>query len=292
MKKFVAFVLAGIMTMGMGTTAFAKRSIYVDLVEATGASPQIVNDRTMVPVRAITEMLGYKVNWIESKQQVEVCDPYIGVPVIIMNINSKLAYYTKYEPLLGETVGVEKILDSPATLINDRTYVPLRFISEAVGYTVDYNVDTADVYLFSPEYQANHAGEGKGERPSGVWDDGKGEDRPSGVWDDGKGEDRPSGVWDDGIGDVVPLSYAEMTYVLEQTTNDWLAMSDAEKEEFVMMVGRWWEDYENIIVEDYEEMIDMLNHQCETYYRNKVNEFVFLTVCDIYDMDVSVYAAG
>lgn len=278
MKKFFVMLLTGAMIMGMGTTAFAKGGIYVDLVEANGASPQIVNDRTMVPVRAITEMLGYKVNWNESKKQVEVCDPDTGVAVIVMNIDSKQAYYTKYEPALGERVGVQKQLDAPATLLNDRTYVPLRFISEAVGYTVEYHADTADVYLFSPEYQARQAGEGKGE------------DRPSGVWDDGKGEDRPSGVWDDGMGSVVPLTYEEMLYVCEPTTYDWLEMTPAEKDEFVMMVGRWWEEREGRIVADYDEMVAMLNHQCEQYYRYDVNEYVFYTVCDLYGVDVSVYA--
>ena len=286
MKKLIAGLLTGAMILSMGTTAFAKGNIYVDLVEAKGASPQIVNDRTMVPVRAITEMLGYKVNWIESLKQVEVCDPYTGVVVITMNINSTRAYYVN-----EYGARVQKTLDSPATLINDRTYVPLRFISEAVGYTVDYNVDTADVYLFSPEYQASHVGEGKGEdRPSGIWDDGIGEDRPSGVWDDGIGEDRPSGIWDDGIGAAVPLTFEEQVYVLDQMTYDWLAMTPAEKDDYVMMVGRWWEDYENIIVEDYDEMIDVLDHQCEQYYRNDVNEFVFFTLCDIYGVDVDTYA--
>ena len=265
MKKFFVMLLAGAMIMGMGTTVFAKGGIYVDLVEANGASPQIVNDRTMVPVRAITEMLGYKVNWIESKKQVEVCAPDTGVAVIIMNIDSKQAYYTKYEPALGESVGVQKQLDAPATLINDRTYVPLRFISEAVGYTVEYHADTADVYLFSPEYQARQAGEGKG-------------------------EDSPSGVWDDGMGSVVPLTYEEMLYVCEPTTYDWLEMTTDEKDDFVMMVGRWWEEREGRIVEDYDEMVAMLDRQCEQYYRYDVNEYVFYTVCDLYGVDMSVYA--
>ncbi len=278
MKKLLTGILAGALILSMHTTAFAQGKIFVDLQEVSGTSPEIVNDRTMVPVRAITEMLGYDVNWIESKQQVEVCEKGSTVPVIIMNINSTLAYCTKYEPALGDTVGMEKTLDAPATLINDRTYVPLRFISEAVGYTVDYNVDTADVYLFSPAYTESHIGEGKGE------------DAPSGVWDDGIGEDRPSGVWDDGIGTAVPLTFEEQVYVLDQMTYDWLAMTPAEKDDYVMMVGRWWEDYESIIVEDYDEMVDILDHQCEQYYRNGVDEFVFFTVCDIYGVDVANYA--
>ena len=282
MKKWMAAILTCAMVFSMGTTAFAKGNIYVDLVEAKGASPQIVNDRTMVPVRAITEMLGYDVKWIQEKQQVEVCDPDTGVPVIIMNIDSKRAYYTKYEPVLGDGVGVEKILDAPATLIHDRTYVPLRFISEAVGYTVDYNVDTADVYLFSPQYNANHSGEGKGDSTP--------TQKPSGVWDDGIGVDNPSGVWDDGVGSVVPLTNDEMVYVCDQTTNSWLKMSEEEKDAYVVLVGRWWEERDNFIVPDYDEMVSMLDHQSETYYRNGVDLAILITACELYDIDLLKYA--
>lgn len=170
MKKWLQAIMTSALVLMMSTTALAaKGGIYVDLIEVKGAAPQIVNNRTMVPVRAITEMLGYDVKWTESTKQVEVCDPDTGTTVITMNIDQTRAYYIND---LGAKV--EKTLDAPATLINDRTYVPLRFISEAVGYTVDYSVDTADVYLFSPEYIFNHVGEGKGDdQPSGVWDDGR-----------------------------------------------------------------------------------------------------------------------
>ena len=56
------------------------------------------------------------------------------------------------------------------------------------------------------------------------------------------------------------------------------------------MIARWWEDYENIIVDDYDYMVDALNHQMETYYRNGVDANLFLTVCDIYGVDASHYA--
>lgn len=250
-----------LLVFSMSITAFAKGKIFVDLVEVeTDTPPQIINDRTMVPVRAITEMLGYDVYWIAEKQQVEVCEKGSTVPVIIMNINSTLAYYTVYEEALGDYVGCEAVLDSPAVIINDRTFVPLRFISEAVGYKVEYDAENADVYLFSPEYVKNQEGEGKGEDQTG-----------------------------EGVGTVVPLSYEEMVYVLEQTTEDWLAMSKEDKEAYVLMVGRWWEDYANLIIEDYDEMIEVIDHQMEQYHKNKVDDFVFVTICEIYEVDKNIF---
>ena len=38
-------------------------------------------------------------------------------------------------------------LDAPATLMNNRTMVPLRFVMEAFNVTVDWNGDTRTVEL-------------------------------------------------------------------------------------------------------------------------------------------------
>ena len=291
MKKFrgiTSMGLAVIMILGMSVSVFASGKIYVDLNEVISDTPsQIINNRTMVPVRAITEMLGYDVYWHNDTRQVDVCEKGSTVPVIAMQIDSTKAYYTKYDEELGESVGVEAILDSPATIINSRTFVPLRFISEAVRYVVEWDKDTGDVYLFSPLYIENHQGEGKGGEPGGTGDDGKG--KGLGLAEDGKGE-APEGVNADGKGDVVPLSYEEMEYVLAQTTEDWLAMTKEEKDNYVVLVGRWWEDYENLIVEDYEDMVKVVDHQMEQYHKNGVNDYVFYTICEIYDVDVTVYA--
>lgn len=263
-KSLLLAVLVLMLVLGMSVSVFAKGNIFVDLQEvATDTPSQIINDRTMVPVRAITEMLGYDVYWHGDTRQVDVCEKDSTDPVIIMQIDSTKAYYAKYNDK-GDKIMVEASLDSPATIVNDRTLVPLRFISEAVGYDVEYIPETGDVYLFSPEYIENHKGEGKGEAPEGVNADGKGE--------------------------VIPLSYEQMEYVLAQKTEDWLAMSEDEKAELVNLIARWWEDYENIVVEDFDDMVMVVDHQMEQYHKNGVNDYVFYTICEIYDVDVTVYA--
>ena len=67
-------------------------------------------------------------------------------------------------------------------------------------------------------------------------------------------------------------------------------MTKEEKDNYVVLVGRWWEDYENLIVEDYEDMVKVVDHQMEQYHKNGVNDYVFYTICEIYDVDVTVYA--
>jgi hypothetical protein len=85
--------------------------------------PFIESGRTLVPVRFIAEALGHKVDWIQETRTVTIDDGEILLP-----IGSTTATVN------GETV----TLDVPAKLLESRTYVPLRFISENLDCTVDW----------------------------------------------------------------------------------------------------------------------------------------------------------
>ena len=113
---------------------------------------------------------------------------------------------------------------------------------------------------------------------SGISEDDVVEEIPSGINEDGIGEDPDFG---EGIGEVIALSDEEREYVQKQTTNSWLEMTETEKDDLVVLIGRWLEESRNYIVEDYDELVAMLDHQMEQYYRNNVNESVFDTVIDI-----------
>ena len=88
--------------------------------------PTLINDRTMVPVRAIFEALGATVDWIDDTQTVVSS---MGDTNIKMNINDKV--------LLKNGQPIE--LDVPAQLVGKRTLVPVRAISEAYDCFVDWN---------------------------------------------------------------------------------------------------------------------------------------------------------
>ena len=104
---------------------------------------------------------------------------------------------------------------------------------------------------------------------------------PSGIWEDGKGEDTMHG---EGIGEVIALSGDEWNYMTSQTTNTWLELTGEEKDELVVLVGRWLEDITGFIVPDYDELVAMLDNQMEKYFRNGVDEGVLDTVTDIYGL--------
>lgn len=109
------------------------------------------------------------------------------------------------------------------------------------------------------------------------------ERKPSGVQDDGRGEDPAFG---EGIGEVVALSEEELAYMMAQTTNSWLELSQTEKDDLVVLVGRYLEEATGFIVPDYDELVAMLDHQMEQYYRNSVDESVLVTVCDMFGLAV------
>ncbi|MDD2397823.1 MAG: stalk domain-containing protein [Tissierellia bacterium] len=91
--------------------------------------PIIENDRTMVPLRAVFEVLNCNVKWEESSKSAVV---EYGSTKIIIPANSTTAYIN----------GKANSLDVPAKIVNDRIMIPLRFVSEAIEKTVIW--DDAD----------------------------------------------------------------------------------------------------------------------------------------------------
>ena len=134
MKKLIAGLLTGAMILSMGTTAFAKGNIYVDLVEAKGASPQIVNDRTMVPMRKIFESMGAEVLWEDSTQTIRAFKS--GITVVMQINNNEMT-----------VDGSKIVLDVPPQLSKSRTVVPVRAIAESFGCTVNWNGETNTVII-------------------------------------------------------------------------------------------------------------------------------------------------
>jgi hypothetical protein len=96
--------------------------------------PMIVNDRTMVPVRFIAEELGYAVDWNADKQFVTITNSGSN---IVLSVDCITAYVD------GKSVA----LDAVPFIQVDRTMVPLRFIAEGFGATVDWNDETRTVMI-------------------------------------------------------------------------------------------------------------------------------------------------
>ena len=95
------------------------------------AAPKVVNDRTMLPARFVAENLGATVEWDGEKQLVTIT----GKNEKQEDVTILITIGSDYAKVNGENVK----LDSPAFVENDRTYTPIRFISENLGATVEWN---------------------------------------------------------------------------------------------------------------------------------------------------------
>ncbi|MDQ2087194.1 serine hydrolase [Herbivorax sp. ANBcel31] len=88
-------------------------------------TPVIKNDRTLVPVRFISENLGFDVSWDSKERRAVMSKDDIS-------ISCKTDSYEIY-------VNEKRIsLDVPSMIINDRLYVPLRAVSEVFDNNVSY----------------------------------------------------------------------------------------------------------------------------------------------------------
>lgn len=119
-------------TGAMGTgIANSKININLDgklLTQTTDMGFAYMNDqygRTMVPLRLVSEEMGYDVKWDKQTQTATIVENGTTVKIAIGS----------QSPTVN---GVTKTIDAPAALKDNRTYVPVRFISEAMGAEVDY----------------------------------------------------------------------------------------------------------------------------------------------------------
>ncbi|MBP2019637.1 D-alanyl-D-alanine carboxypeptidase [Symbiobacterium terraclitae] len=93
--------------------------------------PILKENRVLVPMRAYLESLGAEVGW----EPPDLVTAALGGRTVQLRIGEQTALVD------GRSVP----LDVPAQLIEDRTYVPLRFLSEGLGATVEYDGEAAAV---------------------------------------------------------------------------------------------------------------------------------------------------
>ncbi len=120
-------------------TAIAENDISVFINSqplSLDVSPQVVNGRTLVPLRAIFEALGASVEWNAADQSITATKEG---QVLTLTVGSSTALNN------GTTVQ----LDTPPQIIDGRTLVPLRFVSENMGAEVGWDASTHQVSVVS-----------------------------------------------------------------------------------------------------------------------------------------------
>lgn len=104
-----------------------NKTVYLNGVPQAPLStpPYLKDGKTMVPLRIITEVLGGKAEWNADTKEVKIT---FDDKVVSMVIGSNIAIVN------GQALS----LDTPPEIKEGTTFVPLRFISEAFGFTVEW----------------------------------------------------------------------------------------------------------------------------------------------------------
>ncbi len=126
--------LALLLTPALGAiqTQTAKAAVGVRIeidkkeITSADAAPFIKDGRTLVPLRMVSEGLGAEVTWKAETREVVILDMDT---TIVLKINSNIINVNQKD----------QKMDSEAIIINNRTYVPVRFISEALGYSISWD---------------------------------------------------------------------------------------------------------------------------------------------------------
>jgi len=147
-KKFLVvflvftLLIVGLMEINQAGAAIPIR-VYLNQRLLVFDSPPIIrNGRTLVPMRTIFEALGASVEWIPEGQQIKAQK---GDRLISLTINSRR---------VNNNGTIEEIDTEPIVRLN-RTLVPLRFISQALGASVSWDENARTITILSGELANN-----------------------------------------------------------------------------------------------------------------------------------------
>lgn len=154
MKKKLGFLVLGIVMAATPLQAKTNVMVTVDnrIMTFPDAQPFMdSNNRTLVPIRFISEELGAKVNWDEKTKTVSIEQDE-------KNIEMKLG--SSQIKLDGQT----KQMDTAPISKQNRTFVPLRFVSEGLGVNVDWLKEVSTVQISTgKEIEVTHIDDLKAE---------------------------------------------------------------------------------------------------------------------------------
>ena len=142
MKRILGILIAVMMVVTLTATFVgADQEISVKLngekIDFADVKPQIINSRTMVPLRAIFEALGASVEWDDATKTVKSAK---GDITIELTIGAKEL----------KKNGTAVALDVPGQIVDSRTMVPVRAISEAYECEVNWDDATKTVLITTP----------------------------------------------------------------------------------------------------------------------------------------------
>ncbi len=93
------------------------------------SDPYILSGRTLVPIRAVAEKMGYSVSWDAENE----------IVTLLSLSDDTILHFGIGESVALKNMEEEIPLEVPALIVGSRTYLPLRAVAEAMEANVDWN---------------------------------------------------------------------------------------------------------------------------------------------------------
>lgn len=153
MKRILCFLILAMLFLPFFPVHAEMIELYLDgQAVSCDPSPIIKDGRTLIPVRALFEDMGAVVSWNESER---------AVGLECFGVSVKMIIGDKTAVVNGIAVG----LDTPPEIINGRTLIPLRFVSESIGLTVSWDGEKRRVDVFSKKDEGGSSSDDKEDKP-------------------------------------------------------------------------------------------------------------------------------
>lgn len=157
------FIVAAVMLTALTTAAYAAEvNVTVDEnpIAWTDAQPYIdSNQRTMIPLRAAAEAMGLSVDWDSTAGEAVFTKTFDSIDDCPYQYRAPDGSYTKelqirfipylHTMVIDDQTGYQKTeyMDTSADIKNGRIYAPIRYLAEATGYSVDWDLPSRTVTI-------------------------------------------------------------------------------------------------------------------------------------------------
>jgi peptidylprolyl isomerase len=138
-------VVVGILLFSSSSSAFADSQVSLVVNGQTiqcSQPPQIINGRTLVPLRDLDDALGAQTTWDANTQQVTVSTTVYN---IAMTIGSTTLTVN----------GQAQTMDVAPVIIGGRTFLPARYVAEALGYQVAWDATSQAVVISNSSIESS-----------------------------------------------------------------------------------------------------------------------------------------
>ena len=139
-KNISSFLLTAMFTfmfcLASSVSIFAAVDVYLDGVPLSysDAQPQIINDRTMVPLRETAYHFNMTPTWDAATK------------TMVFTGNGRTIIHTIYDNKIYVN-GTAVEFDFSSVIVNDRTLMPIRMLAEAIGCAVEWDTHGSDIVV-------------------------------------------------------------------------------------------------------------------------------------------------